>query len=190
MIDVFVAHDDIEGGDEWMNALSNEIQNCDIFLILLSDRYHKANFTDHETGIAYFLQKPIIPISIDRTIPYGFMSKYQAWKVINGLNKGEIRQLAQTIYFKVAGPHVVDYLTDMYAKVESFDQANKMVYLLSDYRESLSRDNINTLAAAFISNRQIQDGFTARSVMIGLFKEHESHLTAENKECLREFLAT
>ena len=57
--DVFVAHDDIEIGDEWEKTLKNRIEKCELFLALLSKNFRQASFTDHEVGIASFLNKRI-----------------------------------------------------------------------------------------------------------------------------------
>ncbi len=187
-INVFVAHDDIEGGDEWMSMLTDAIHECDIFLILLSEKFHKANFTDHEVGIAYCLKRPMIPVAIDKTVPYGFMSKYQAFKAREGLSEYTIRQLADKIYLKVAGPNIVDYVIDMFARVGSFDKANKMIYLLDDYSDSFSPENVHTLVTAFLANRQIRAAFTAGDKIRGYLKQYSRHLTLEEKSNLSEFI--
>ena len=55
---VFVAHDDIEvGTQDWEIVLKDNIVQCDTFVVLLTDNFHKASYTDHEVGIAYALKK-------------------------------------------------------------------------------------------------------------------------------------
>ncbi len=63
--DVFVAHDDIEIGDEWEETLKEKIKNCELVLALLSKNFHEARFTDHEIGIATAFNKQVFPIRID-----------------------------------------------------------------------------------------------------------------------------
>jgi nucleoside 2-deoxyribosyltransferase len=77
-LNAFVAHDDIVGGTDWNPALIERIEKCDIFVALISEAYRKADFTDQEAGIAFAMKKPIIPISLDGTMPYGFIKKFQA----------------------------------------------------------------------------------------------------------------
>ena len=81
-VNVFVAHDDIEVGTvDWENFLKDNIVNCDNFVVLLTDNFHKANYTDHEVGIAFALKKRIFPIRFDDTPVYGFLAKIQAKKI-------------------------------------------------------------------------------------------------------------
>ena len=81
LYDVFVAHRDIEISSEWELELKKRIKKCDLFLILLSENFRKANYTDQEVGIAIQCKRKIFPISIDKTKPYGFMSKYQSGNI-------------------------------------------------------------------------------------------------------------
>jgi TIR domain-containing protein len=93
---VFLAHDDINGGEERIRVLYDKIQECDVFLILLSKDYHLASFTDQETGIAYSMNKPMIPVSIDGTKPYRFMTRYQS-SVLTNLTPEEVEKVPNLI---------------------------------------------------------------------------------------------
>ena len=70
-IDVFVAHDDIEGSSQWLDKLHDELKNCAVFMSLLTENYHRAEYTEQESGIAYWLKKKFLPISLDKRIPFG-----------------------------------------------------------------------------------------------------------------------
>ena len=74
----FLAHEDIDGGSDWISKLYEEIQNSKIFIMLLTKNYHPSKYTDQETGIAINCKKTILPICIDDTRPYGFASSKQA----------------------------------------------------------------------------------------------------------------
>ncbi len=92
---VFLAHDDIDAGENWEDILNEKIINCDIFLALLTDNFHNANYTDHEVGIAFGLKKPIVPVSIGKIDPYGFMSKIQTKKISEDFDEEEIGKLVK-----------------------------------------------------------------------------------------------
>ena len=77
-LSVFLAHDDIEGGADWMANLYEEIQNCKLFIMLLTKNYHPSKYTDQEAGIALNCKKTILQLCIDNTKPYGFTSSKQA----------------------------------------------------------------------------------------------------------------
>lgn len=75
---VFIAHDDIPGSSVWEEEIIRAIENSDIFIPLISEAFTRSPFTDQETGIAFWLKKKVIPVKLDSTNPYGFISKYQA----------------------------------------------------------------------------------------------------------------
>jgi len=77
-LSVFLAHEDIDGGSDWVSKLYEEIQNSKIFIMLLTKNYHTSKYTDQETGIAINCKKTILPICIDETRPYGFAFSKQA----------------------------------------------------------------------------------------------------------------
>lgn len=80
-IDVFLAHEDIEGGSQWAEELITNLKRTDIFLPLLTSNFALSDFTDQETGAAYVQEKIIVPVSLDGSTPRGFISKIQAVKV-------------------------------------------------------------------------------------------------------------
>lgn len=76
-IDVFLAHEDIEPSEEWIKIIQQNLDNCDAFLILLTDNFKSSSWTDQESGQAYLNDKLIIPIKVSLN-PYGFLGKIQA----------------------------------------------------------------------------------------------------------------
>lgn len=80
-MDVFLAHEDIQGGSEWADEIIANLKRTDIFVALFSKNFTLSPFTDQETGAAYVQDKVIVPVSLDGTTPYGFIGKIQAVKV-------------------------------------------------------------------------------------------------------------
>jgi len=76
-LDVFVAHDDIEGGDNWEEETKNNLNMCDILLLILSKNFKQSDYTDQETGMALAWGKKIISLKVEIP-PYGFANKWQA----------------------------------------------------------------------------------------------------------------
>ena len=52
-LSVFLAHEDIDGGSDWVPKLYEEIQNSEVFIMLLTKNYHPSKYTDQETGISH-----------------------------------------------------------------------------------------------------------------------------------------
>jgi hypothetical protein len=179
----FVAHDDIIGGEVWLNSLYREIKNCDAFVVFLSRAFHAADFTDHEVGIAYALKKPIIPVSLDDTLPYGFISKYQSVRIKEGITGETIEVLAHTIYLTLwkNGNNLLEELIDAFVDSNTFVQANKMATLLFTYEEYFNKGYVNDIVEAYFENSQIRGAFKAKRYIEKLCKVREKDLTPENK---------
>lgn len=158
--DAFVAHDDIKLGDNWESALFERIKNCDLFIALLSDNFHKAQYTDHEVGIAFGLGKTILPISIDDTMPYGFLTKYQAKKMSPEIDSNQVSRIFKEFMSKTKTSSVDHDLIYSLIYAESFIDANHAIKLLSKHTE-FSDEDINIIAQGFIDNDQIRGSYAA-----------------------------
>lgn len=171
-IKVFLAHDNIDAGEDWEKTLSDKITNCDIFLALITENFHKANYTDHEVGIAYGLKKPIIPVSVGKVTPYGFLSKIQSKKISERLGKPEIRKLVERISVMTGqGRSIIDNLIEKFAGSRSFYDANHTSDTLFSYAE-FTKQQINNIARAYADNIQIRDGFRAGKKCENLIKNN------------------
>lgn len=124
-IQVFLAHEDIDVGEEWLAKLYDEIQNCNVFFMLLSPNYHASQYTDQEAGIALNMNKPILQICIDETEPYGFTSKYQAIMCKIPFEKRQITKIIKstknhTDEFTSTEALIIDELTKRYHTQRDF----------------------------------------------------------------------
>lgn len=75
-IEAFLAHEDIEPSEDWIEIIILNLKECDVFIPFLSENFKKSKWTDQESGIAFTRDKLIIPINIG-LVPYGFIGKYQ-----------------------------------------------------------------------------------------------------------------
>src|SRR5665213_2968817 len=74
-IEAFLAHDDIEISEEWRERILVELRRCDIFVPLLSANFLSSKWAPQEAG--FTISRPdvvIVPLSIDGTTPFGFLS--------------------------------------------------------------------------------------------------------------------
>ncbi len=185
--EVFLAHDDLEGGEVWAEGIRNRIKNCGYFLVLLSAEYHSSKYTDQEAGIAYAYDKSIIPISIDGTIPYGFMSKYQPIKAPK-LNKNTIHEIAKQIINKdIPMKERLDYHIRLLTNAYSFNNAIFLSDLLP-YDYEYSKEQINKLARIMIENDQVNGCVIARPRIIFILNKNKSLIDNELQSKLSKFL--
>ncbi len=185
-VKTFVAHDDIDAGDDWETTLINKIRDCDLFMALLSENFHNAHYTDHEVGIARGLNRPIIPIRIDNTSPYGFMSKFQAKKIsADVIGDAEITDLIHSMSTVTEkGRNIIDNLIKEFANVGTYDEANDISVILFTYTK-FSKEQINEIAEAYIHNDQIRGGWSSDPRCITLFKDNWKKIDESKKTGLK-----
>ena len=76
----FLAHQDITPSLAWQDTILDNLKSCDALLPIITKEFHSSFWTDQECGIAFKLDKFILPLRI-HTNPYGFLSRFQALKV-------------------------------------------------------------------------------------------------------------
>lgn len=185
-VKTFVAHDDIDAGDDWETTLIDKIKECDLFMALLSKNFHNAHYTDHEVGIARGFNRPIIPIRIDNTSPYGFMLKFQAKKIsADVIGEAEITDLVHSMSTVTEkGRNIIDNLIKEFSNVGTYDEANDISVTLFTYTK-FSKEQINDIAEAYIHNDQIRGGWSSDPRCITLFKDNWKKIDDSKKTRLK-----
>lgn len=75
---IFLAHDDIEPGNEWLDVLISNLKTSSVFIALRTENYSKKSATEQECGFALALDKRIISLCIGTELSrMGFCSQYQ-----------------------------------------------------------------------------------------------------------------
>lgn len=72
----WIAPRDVQPGEEWTKAIVNAIDNCKIFLLVLSDNSNKSSQAIKEVDCAEKHEKTIIPFRIEDIQPTGSMEYY------------------------------------------------------------------------------------------------------------------
>lgn len=81
----FLAHEDIQVSEEWRHKILEELGKADLFIPLLSKAYYGSPWCMQESGIAAFRDGlTVIPLSLDGSIPPGFIGHIQSTKVEPG----------------------------------------------------------------------------------------------------------
>lgn len=135
-IDTFMAHEDIAVSYEWHDAILKALSDADIFVAILSAAYVNSAYCLQESGIAVF-RKPtltIVPLSIDGTIPPGFMNRVQA-KPIDPANVSEAVVLAGVAKHDIG--FAIERLTRLLARSGSFFVAENNFERLSPFLRGL-----------------------------------------------------
>ena len=79
-INIFLAHQDIAGGENYINVISTKLDECDIFLLYANEQSKKSFFCNQEIGWAKSKQKPFLVIidSTTKEFHWGLMDQLQA----------------------------------------------------------------------------------------------------------------
>lgn len=171
--DVFVAHNDIEPGSDWENTLKTRIAECDLFVALLSSKFKNANYTNQEVGFAICLEKKIFPFSIDGTIPYGFMSRYQSSKFNVKKIDEEIQKISELFRRVIDGTFRNIYeLISALKFAGSYMEANRISRELSTH-SGFTNWQLKQIAEAYNANDQVRDSWGAGQFVRNLIKENE-----------------
>jgi len=167
--DVFVAHEDINPSQDWVEAIRKSLRECDAFIPLLTDSFASSDWTDQETGIATAFDKIIVPIKIHHD-PYGFIGKIQAlkWDIDNEEEsfKTLVKVLMEKKLLSVEG------LILRFSSSNSFADATLNSELLLTANVEFTKEQINTIVRYAMSNSQIMGSFKAVPILDRLFTDH------------------
>ena len=188
--DAFVAHEDIKLGDDWESTILERIKKCDLFIAILSNNFHQAQYTDHEVGIAHGLGKTILPLSVDDTMPYGFMAKIQAKKMSPEINAKQVSKIFKEFMPKtIETSSVDDDLIHSLISAETFRDANYYTRILSKHTE-FSDAQINLIAKGFIDNDQLTKAQMTASWCVGILKNNWKRIDKKLQEQLKDVTYT
>ena len=169
---VFLAHSDIEPGSDWENILKKRIEECELFLILLSSKFKNADYTNQEVGIALCQKKRIFPFSIDGTMPYGFMSKYQSSKFdVKNIDR-ETERISELFRRVVDGTEILRDIDDRITELRyasSFVEANRIANELFNHLDFTDKQ-LKDIANAYNVNYEVRGSWTAGPFVLNLLK--------------------
>jgi hypothetical protein len=164
----FVAHNDITPSREWQHEIELALDTCDAMVALMIDGFHKSQWTDHEVGFILGRKLPIIPVNMGEA-PYGFISKFQAYKF------HDVPKLADTLFkLMLNDPRTTKKmslaLVQQFENSSSFASANSNLKLLRKLRYWDS-SLVDRLKIASRKNDQIKGSFDVPEGVTALLKK-------------------
>jgi hypothetical protein len=169
-VESFLAHDDILVSEEWKNRILAELKTCEIFVPVLSEAFKGSDWCGQEVGVVAERGSDVllIPLSIDRTEPYGFISHIQCHHVPgSGIDPHPIMDAVGRKWPSV----VIEALLKRVAGAASFRAAEALVAPLVPYFEQMTKEQASTFAQMAIDNAQIWDAQLCRQNYLPLFLE-------------------
>lgn len=185
-INAFVSHDDLEPGTNWKKDLTDRITECDVFVILLTDKFHLAEWTEQEVGIAHSCKKRMIPIRFDNTPTTGFMTDYQATKISYPIQEDEIKNLIDVVVaYSDEGQRHVNQLIDQLRSASNFTDANAYAKILFNTTQKFTPEQINKIANSYLENYEIRGAWSSNPKCLDLFQKNWKKIEAGLREKLK-----
>jgi hypothetical protein len=184
----FLAHEDIAVSEEWRLKILSEIGKADLFIAVLTKDYFTSIWCAQESGIAAFRKRmAILPLSLDGTIPIGFLAPFQSTKVdprnitahdiLPGLAKKNLAFVLET-------------LTKELAKAGSYRTAEWDFEQLAPYLGRAKDAQILKILEVSADNGQVcHASRCAKHYLPPLLKSHGHLLDEKRREKLTEVLA-
>lgn len=187
-VDSFLAHEDIEVSREWQTEILRELETCDLFFAILNEDYFKSPFCVQESGIAVFRRgMTVVPLSVDGTVPKGFMSHIQS-------NRIDPQDISQKILFAGIAGHdaafAVDQLIGLVGSSGSYRSAEANFDILMPHIGKATDDQITRLLKLSEDNSQVcHAGLCASKYLPPLFASHGHLMDQTARDSLKATLA-
>ncbi len=166
----FLAHEDLQVSEVWRQRILEELQKCHIFIALLSTEFKASDWTSQEIGVV--VSRPevlIIPLSIDGTLPFGFIGHIQAKRINHPeIIPGEVLSLPILQRFPEVG---IDISIRSLGASGSFRTAEERMELLMPFVDRFTTRQIGEFAAHCISNNQIWPAGKCSTKFLPVFME-------------------
>lgn len=182
----FMAHEHIEVSVEWRIEIIRQLSLAELFVPILSKKYYDSIWCQQESGIAAFRAMTIIPLSIDGSIPQGFIGHIQSTKInpdaptfkdlVPGLAKQDVS-------------FVVDAITKIISGSANYRKAESNFELILPYIDRATDAQITELLKVSTRNNQVCNaGLCAQTYLPPLSASHGHLLDAATKKELDETL--
>ncbi|MEQ1795578.1 MAG: toll/interleukin-1 receptor domain-containing protein [Nitrospira sp.] len=149
----FLAHEDLQVSEEWKERILEELLHCHIFIPLLSKSFRESEWAPQEIGvIAGRKTVAIVPIALDSTVPFGFISNIQGRTIpLTGLNE----DLIITPLLKKCPRLIIPCMIERVRGAKSYRNAEAAMKPLAPYFGSLTGSELLALVDASIENDQV-----------------------------------
>ena len=173
-LESFLAHEDIDVSQEWADKILEEINHSSIFICLLSCNFLDSDYCLQETGIAASRDGVcIIPLSLDGSIPPGFLSKIQSSRIDPERPKIEDLLPAFIKYDKKLANRV---LIDTIKSAPNYRSAESYCQLIKPILDELSDNEVAILIEACEENGQVYDAVWCAQAFFPLLRQKFKHL--------------
>jgi hypothetical protein len=169
--EAFLAHEDIKPTEEWQVRILEELDDCEMFLPLLTDKFKQSEWTGQETGIAHGKNKLIIPLKINID-PFGFMGKWQALPLNISDIKITCQEIINIVVLKGDKSKLIYSLIRGFSNSHNFAEANEKAPLLAELSQHITFEQVLEIIRNGFDNDQIYWAHKAKDFIVGLIRNN------------------
>ncbi|WP_414665126.1 toll/interleukin-1 receptor domain-containing protein [Horticoccus sp. 23ND18S-11] len=182
----FLAHEDLSVSEEWRDEIIERLKTATVFVALLSKHFKASEWCAQEVG--FIVSRPdvlIMPLSLDGTVPFGFIAKLQSKRVHND---DDIPKLLRDVIFKKRPRLMIPRWIKKVEEAGSWRGAEAIVKPLVPYFASFTEDEAENFLVAALGNSQVWDAGDCRVDYLPAFARlHWPRLSSKTK---KKFLKT
>ena len=163
----FLAHDDMQVSELWRDRIIEELREVDIFVAILSSSFRSSEWCSQEVG--FIISRPevtLVPLTIDGTTPYGFMSALQGRRISQDR---EFTSILSEALFRHRPRELIPRQIRKMRDATSFRRAEEIVRPLVPHFRQFTDDEVIAFADAAAANSEVWDAWECRSKFIPEF---------------------
>ena len=182
----FLAHEDLQVSEEWKHRILEELGIADVFVTLLSAEFLTSKWCSQELG--FIISRPdvlVVPLSLDGTMPYGFIEHLQGIRVY----KGTLESVLEEVLFRKRPRHMIPAQIERVRSAGSFRGAERAVGPLVTHYSRFTDADVNDFALAVAGNYEVWDaGLCATEYVPAFVRVNGSRLSKEAASALQSVL--
>ncbi len=169
----FLAHEDLQVSDEWKARILEELKRVDVFVIVLSKAFKASDWCSQEIGyIASREDVLIVPLSVDGTTPYGFISHLQGQNIRDA---SQIQAVLEGAFFRKRPRLMISRQIAKMRIVGSYRGAEGVVKPLVAHFSIFTDEEVSDFINAAVSNSEVWDSSGCRTEYIPAFVKANQH---------------
>lgn len=148
----FLAHDDLRVSEEWKDRILQELGDSDVFVALLSREFMNSKWCGQELG--YIVSRPdvlVIPLSLDGTMPYGFIGHLQGKQV----HDGNLATVLEEVLYRKRPRQMIPTQIRRVASATSWRGAEALVQPLVAHFDLFTDEEVDAFARAAAGNSEV-----------------------------------
>ncbi len=148
----FLAHDDLRVSEEWMQRILQELGEADVFVALLSKEFMESKWCGQELGYIVSRSDVLkIPLSLDGTMPYGFIGNLQGIKV----HDGNLAAVLEEVLYRKRPRRMIPAQIRRVASARSWRKAEALVQPLAPHFALFTDEEVDAFARAAAGNSEV-----------------------------------